>query len=180
MYRVAGFHLCIYRRRLYEALEKDSGGDGSVGCIGNSGESTGSPISTHQQAGQEAQTFPVKRIFFFAFFSSRTVRDLSVTRPCFLFIRCRTLVAPVTYQVQGIGRFLKEISSHPWQVNLPRKTDVGTTPPPTVADSQILWLSLQGVQSLYGSRRGRPIEPLLQRVMFEGRNSVRKKRVRLA
>jgi len=38
-----------------------------------------------------------------------------------------------------MGRFLKENSSRPWQVNLPQKT-VGTTPPPTVADSQILWL----------------------------------------
>jgi len=30
---------------------------------------------------------------------------------------------------------------------------VGTTPCPTVADSQILWLSLSGFQPLYGSRR---------------------------
>jgi hypothetical protein len=52
--------------------------------------------------------------------------------------------APVTHQDQGIGSFLKKNSSRPWQVNLPQKT-VGTTPPPTVADSQILWLSLSGV-----------------------------------
>jgi hypothetical protein len=49
--------------------------------------------------------------------------------------------APVTHQDQGMGRFLKENSSRPWQVHLPQKT-VGTTPSPTVADSQILWLSL--------------------------------------
>src|SRR3990167_6618871 len=53
----------------------------------------GSPISRHPLAGRSRSTdLPVKRIFFFPLFSSRTVRDLSVTRPCFLFIRCRTLV----------------------------------------------------------------------------------------
>ncbi|HXK29148.1 MAG TPA: hypothetical protein VJ646_12905, partial [Candidatus Binatia bacterium] len=30
--------------------------------------------------------------------------------------------APVTHQDQGIGSFLKENSSSPWQVNLPQKT----------------------------------------------------------
>src|SRR6266498_2499893 len=78
-----------------------------------------------------------------------------VTRPCFLFMQCRTLVR--TSHPSGsrhIGRFLKENSSRPWQVCLPQKT-VGTTSPPTVADSQILWLSLSGVQPLCGSRRGR-------------------------
>jgi len=43
-----------------------------------------------------------------------------------------------------MGSFLKENSSRPWQVHLPQKT-VGTTPCPTVADAQILWLSLSGV-----------------------------------
>jgi len=33
-----------------------------------------------------------KNFLLSPFFSSRTVRDLSVTRPCFLFMRCRTLV----------------------------------------------------------------------------------------
>jgi len=48
--------------------------------------------------------------------------------------------APVTHQVQGTWEISKrEILPTPWQVNLPQKT-VGTTPPPTVADSQILWL----------------------------------------
>src|SRR3990172_10379531 len=97
-------------------------------------------------------------LFFPPFSPSRTGRDLSVTRPCFLFIRCLPVPgrqvgrwsAPVTHQDQGTGSFLKENSSRPWQVNLPQKT-VGTTPCPTVADSQILWFSLSGVQPLYGS-----------------------------
>ena len=49
--------------------------------------------------------------------------------------------APVNHQDQGTGRFLKENSFRPRPVNLPQKT-AGTTQPPTVADSQILWLSL--------------------------------------
>ena len=83
----------------------------------------------------------MKRIFFFPpFFSSRTAHDLSVTRPCFLFMRCRTLVR--TSHPSGSRHWSdpgKGIFSRPWQVNLPQKT-VGTTPPPTVADLQILWL----------------------------------------
>src|SRR3989304_1872198 len=78
--------------------------------------------------------------------------------------------APVPHQDQGIRRFLKENSSRPWQVNLPQKT-VGTTPCPTVADSQILWLSLSGVQPLFGSRRGRTSRSQPLRVVFEGRDS---------
>ena len=83
----------------------------------------------------------MKRIFFFPpFFSSRTARDLSVTRPCFLFMRCRTLVR--TSHPSGSRHWSdpgKGIFSRPWQVHLPQKT-VGTTPPPMVADLQILWL----------------------------------------
>jgi len=110
----------------------------------------------HPLAGRSRSTdISYEKNFLIFLFSSRTVRDLSVTRPCFLFMRCRTLVR--TSHPSGsrhIGRFLKENSSRPWQVCLPQKT-VRTTPPPTVADSQILWLSLSGVQPLCGSRRGR-------------------------
>jgi len=37
-----------------------------------------------------------------------------------------------------------------------------------VLGSQILWLSLLGVQPLSGSRRGRTIESQLQRVVYKG------------
>jgi hypothetical protein len=40
-------------------------------------------------AGRSRSTdLSLERIFFFPFFPSRTVGDFSVTRPCFLFIRC--------------------------------------------------------------------------------------------
>src|SRR5437870_11636310 len=47
----------------------------------------------HPLAGRSRSTdVSCEKNFFFSLFSSRTVRDLSVTRPCFLFMRCRTLV----------------------------------------------------------------------------------------
>src|SRR6059036_957262 len=100
-------------------------------------------IGGHPLAGRSRSTdVSCEKNFLLFLFPSRTVGDLSVTRPCFLFMRCRTLLR--TSHPSGsrhIGRFLKENSSRPWQVCLPQKT-VGTTSPPTVADSQILWLSL--------------------------------------
>jgi hypothetical protein len=57
-------------------------------------------------------------------------------------MRCRTLVR--TSHPSGSRHWSdpgKGMISRPWQVHLPQKT-VGTTPPPTVADSQILWLPL--------------------------------------
>src|SRR6266498_2227270 len=47
----------------------------------------------HPLAGRSRSTdVSCEKNFFFSLFSSRTVGDLSVTRPCFLFMRCRTLV----------------------------------------------------------------------------------------
>jgi hypothetical protein len=47
----------------------------------------------HPLAGRSRSTdVSCEKNFFFSLFPSRTVGDLSVTRPCFLFMRCRTLV----------------------------------------------------------------------------------------
>jgi hypothetical protein len=123
---------------------------------------------SHLQAGQEAQTFPVKKNFLLPpFFSSRTVRDRSVTRPCFLFIRCLPVPgrqdgrwsAPVTHQDQGNGAILvKESSPAPGKFTCPRKL-------PACARQTGRYHALSSgsgctdpvapfrVQPLYGSRR---------------------------
>src|SRR3989304_7536198 len=95
-------------------------------------------------------------LFFPSFSPSRTDRDLLLRAPVFVSFGVGRWSAPVTHQDQGMGSFLKEISPRPWQVNLPQKT-VGTTPCPTVANSQILWLSLSGGQPPYGSPRPRGV-----------------------
>ena len=67
-------------------------------------------LRDHPLAGRsKSTTFPVKRIFFFPLVPSRTVRDLSVTRPCFLFMRCRTLV-----------RTSNPSGSKPWEISKKR------------------------------------------------------------
>jgi hypothetical protein len=126
----------------------------------------------HPLAGSSSRHKPSREInFSISFSSTRWLPDLSVTRPCFLSMRCRTLVR--TSHPSGSRPWSdpgKGIISRPWQVQLPQKT-VGTTPCPTVADTQIRWLSLSGVQPLFGSRRGRTRRSQPLRVVFEGRDS---------
>ena len=127
----------------------------------------------HPLAGRSSRHRRSREInFFISFSSTRWLRDLSVTRPCFLCSRCRTLVR--TSHPSGSRHWsdpCKGIISRPWQVNLPQKT-VGTTPCPTVTDHRSCGSPCyQRVQPLVGSRRGRPSRSQPLRVVFEGRDS---------
>jgi len=77
--------------------------------------------------------------------------------------------APVTHQVQGIGRNLHREFLPPLASYLPQKT-VGTTPPPTGTDAQILWLPC-GSNPLVADGVGVPADHNPCELYFEGRNS---------
>ena len=117
----------------------------------------------HPLAGRSSRHRRSREInFFISFSSSRWHRDLSVTRPCFRFIRCR-IVGPhqSPIRIKALVDISKESSSRPWQAYLPQKT-VGTTPPPTVADHKStgslsgptpLWLTAWAYQPITTPRR---------------------------
>jgi len=110
-----------------------------------------------------------KNFLLSPFFSSRTVRDLSVTRPCFLFMRCRTLVRtshPSGSRHWKISKreFFPPLASQLAPENCryhAASNGSGFTDP----------MAPFRVQPLYGSRRGRTSRSQPLRVVFEGRDS---------
>ena len=111
-------------------------------------------------------------MFFLLSFLTRQIRDLFVRAPVFVRfgVGHGPHQSPIRIKAWEDAPHKEQRPSRPWQFPLPQKT-VGTTPCPRFKDSQILWLSLAGVQPLSGSRRGRTMPSHLKRVVYNGWDS---------